>query len=221
MTSSRPLVERKQRQARQRIIEAARELFQEHGFDGVSVGDIAERAEVGRTTFFRHFRDKQEVVFAREQELLDLVDAAGRAEDVPPPPRSVTEGVEQLGPILVAVCAQATADAAGYARHFALIEQHPELRDRDAVKMQQFGDKLSELLVRRGSDEATAVLAGQIALACFQTAKRLGNNPHTLADDTRAALARALTLGAGATNTEARSPAGVVSGHSGLGDDAV
>ncbi len=133
MTSSRPLVERKQRQARQRIIEAAQELFQEHGFDGVSVGDIAERAEVGRTTFFRHFRDKQEVVFAREQELLDLVAAAGQAENTPPP-RGVTEGVEQLGPVLLALCAQATADPAGYTRHFALIEQHPELRDRDAMK---------------------------------------------------------------------------------------
>lgn len=200
MPSSRPLVERKQRQARQRIIEAAQELFQEHGFDGVSVGDIAERAEVGRTTFFRHFRDKQEVVFAREQELLDMVAAAGQADNAPPP-RSVTEGVEQLGPVLLALCAQATADPAGYTRHFALIEQHPELRDRDAVKMQQFGDKLSELLIRRGSDEATAVLAGQIALACFQTAKRLGNNPLTLAEDTRTAVNRALTLGTGATDT--------------------
>ncbi|MCO5973779.1 TetR/AcrR family transcriptional regulator [Actinoallomurus soli] len=200
MTSSRPLVERKQRQARQRIIEAAQELFREHGFDGVSVGDIAERAEVGRTTFFRHFRDKQEVVFAREQELLDMVAAAGQADDALPP-RSVTEGVAQLGPVLLALCAQATADPAGYTRHFALIEQHPELRDRDAVKMQQFGDKLSELLIRRGADEATAVLAGQIALACFQTAKRLGNNPLTLVDDTRTAINRALTLGAGATDT--------------------
>jgi len=200
MTSSRPLVERKQRQARQRIIEAAQDLFQEHGFDGVSVGDIAERAEVGRTTFFRHFRDKQEVVFAREQELLDMVAAAGQSDDAPPP-HTVTEGVEQLSPVLLALCAQATVDPAGYTRHFALVEQHPELRDRDAVKMQQFADKLSELLIRRGSDEATAVLASQIALACFQTARRLGNNPHTLANDTRTALTRALTLGTGATDT--------------------
>jgi AcrR family transcriptional regulator len=200
MPSSRPLVERKQRQARQRIIEAAQELFQEHGFDGVSVGDIAERAEVGRTTFFRHFRDKQEVVFAREQELLDTVAAAAQTDDALPP-RSVTEGVEQLSPVLLALCAQATADPAGYTRHFALIEQHPELRDRDAVKMRQFGDKLSELLIRRGSDEATAVLAGQIALACFQTARRLGNNPLTLVDDTRTAVNRALTLGTDAPDT--------------------
>ncbi|MCA1218728.1 TetR/AcrR family transcriptional regulator [Streptomyces sp. 8L] len=203
MTSSRPLVERKQRQARQRIIEAAQELFREHGFNGVSVGDIAERAEVGRTTFFRHFHDKQEVVFAREQELLDTITAAGQTDDAAPP-RSVSEAVEQLGPILLTLCARASVDPKGYTDHFALIERHPELRDRDAAKVQQVGDRLSELLVRRGADEATAVLAGQIALACFQTARRLGNNPHTLVDDTRAALTRTLALGTSATGTTTR-----------------
>ena len=70
-----------------------------------------------------------------------------------------------------------------------------ELRARDAVKMQQIAGKLSDLLIHRGSDEATALFAGQVALACYQTAKRLGNNPHTLVDETRAAFRRVLTLG--------------------------
>jgi AcrR family transcriptional regulator len=205
MTSPLPLVERKRRQARQRIIEAARELFLERGFDGVSVGDIAERAEVGRTTFFRHFGDKQEVVFAKEQELLDTIAAAGQADDSPAP-RSTTEAVEQLRPILLTLCDQATADPGAYTRHFELIEQHPELRARDAAKTQQIADKLSGLLIHRGSDEATAVFAGQIALACYQSARRLGNNPHTLAADTRAAFGRALTLGTGAAEAPAGPP---------------
>ena len=196
MTPPLPLVERKQRQARQRIIDAARELFLERGFDGVSVGDIAERAEVGRTTFFRHFGDKQEVVFANEQELLDTIAAAGQAGNTPAP-RSATEAVEQLRPVLLALCAQATADPEAYTRHFQLIEQHPELRGRDAVKTQQIADRLSDLLIHRGSDQATAIFAAQVALACYQAARRLANNPHTLEDDTRAALSRALTLGAG------------------------
>src|ERR1019366_8771856 len=97
MTPPLSLVERKQRQARQRIIEAARELFLERGFDGVSVGDIAERAEVGRTTFFRHFGDKQEVVFANEQELLDTITAARQADSTPAP-RGATEAVEPPRP---------------------------------------------------------------------------------------------------------------------------
>jgi AcrR family transcriptional regulator len=201
-----PLVERKRRQARQRIIEAARELFLERGYDGVSVGDIAERAEVGRTTFFRHFGDKQEVVFANEQELLDTIAAAGQAVDTPAP-RSATEAVEQLRPLLLALCVQATADPEAYTRHFQLIEQHPELRGRDAVKTQQIADKLSDLLIHRGSDQATAIFAAQVALACYQTARRLANNPHTLEDDTRAALSRALTLGAGSTQPPHPAPA--------------
>jgi AcrR family transcriptional regulator len=205
MTPALPLVERKRRQARQRIIQAARELFLERGFDDVSVGDIAERAEVGRTTFFRYFGDKQEVVFALEQELLETITAAAQADDTRAA-RNATEAVEQLRPILLALCAQATADPEAYTRHFQLIDQHPELRARDAVKMQQIADRLSDLLIHRGSDEATAVFAAQVALACYQTAKRLGNNPHTLLDETRAAFRQALTLGADAAETEALAP---------------
>ena len=146
---------------------------------------------------FRHFGDKQEVVFAKEQELLETIAAAGQANGTPAP-RGATEAVEQLCPVLLARCAQATADPEARTRQFQLIEQHPELRARDAVKMQQIAGKLSGLLICRGSDEATARSGGQIAIACYQTAKRLGNNPRTLVDETQAAFRRVLTPGTGA-----------------------
>ena len=72
--------------------------------------------------------------------------------------------------------------------------------------MQQIADTLSDLLIRRGSDEATARFAAQIALACYQTARRLSNNPHTLVDETRAAFRRVLTLGTGAAESRAEPP---------------
>lgn len=196
VTEPLPLVERKQRQARARIVRAAEELFLARGFDNVSVTDIAERAEVGRTTFFRHFGDKQEVVFAREQELLDSISGVEH-QDSAPAARDATEAVAQLRPIVLAVCTRITADPASYTRHFQLIERHPELRARDIVKLQQMAGQLSELLIRRGTGEPVAVLAGQIALACFQTARRLGDDPHTLVDEVRNAFDRVLTLGAG------------------------
>jgi len=201
-----PLVERKRRQARQRIIEAARDLFLERGYDGVSVGDIAERAEVGRTTFFRYFGDKQEVVFGKEQDLLDMITEAGQADGIPAA-RTAAEAMEQLRPIVLDLCAQATADPQAYVRHYELIDQHLELRARDAVKVQQFAEKLSEILIRRGSDQAVAVLAGQVAIACYQTARCLGNNPHTLVQEARAAFNRALTLGAGGASPPRPAPA--------------
>ena len=144
MTPALPLVERKRRQARQRIIQAAEEAFLARGFNEVSVGDIAERAELGRTTFFRHFGDKQEVVFARGQELLETIAVAGQADGAPAP-RSAGEAVEQLRPSILALCDQAASDPEAYTRHYQFIEQHPELRDRDAVKMQQVAEKLSDL----------------------------------------------------------------------------
>ena len=189
-----PLADRKRRLVRQRIVEAADELFAARGFDNVSVSDIAAQADVGRTTFFRYFGDKQEVVFAQEQQMLDAI-AEVAQQELFPVARTATEAVEQLRPIVVALCDRATADLDAYARHSLLLEQHLELRGRDAVKIQQIGVLLAEILVGRGTDEATAVFASQIALACYQTGQRRAKTPASLTDETRAAFDQAATLG--------------------------
>ncbi|MBF4998073.1 TetR family transcriptional regulator [Nocardia sp. BSTN01] len=38
------------------------ELTEQRGYDAVTVGDIAERANVTRTAFYRHYRDKQDLI---------------------------------------------------------------------------------------------------------------------------------------------------------------
>ena len=194
------LMERKRRLVQQRIIKAADELFAAEGFDNVSVSDIAARADVGRTTFFRYFGDKTEVVFAKEQEMLDAI-ATFAAQASVGIAQNASEAVEQLRPIVLLLCAQATADLQAYAHHCQLLEQHLELRARDALKMQQIADKLSEVLTGRGTDETTAVFAAQIALACYQTAKRRANTAGALTDKTRAAFEQALALGHRMTST--------------------
>lgn len=50
----RSLWDRKRRRAEEAIRKAALELFSERGYDQASVTEIAERAKVGRTTFFRY-----------------------------------------------------------------------------------------------------------------------------------------------------------------------
>jgi AcrR family transcriptional regulator len=50
--------------SREAISEAASELFLERGFAQVSVGDIAARAGVSRSSFFNYFSSKTDVVWA-------------------------------------------------------------------------------------------------------------------------------------------------------------
>src|SRR5882757_964030 len=118
------LRERKQKQAREQIVEAAFTLFAERGFTEVTVSDIAERAEVGRTTFFRYFGDKQEVVFSDEQQLLDHL--AERQRALPgEAPQDLSTALEQVRGLVLDVCAEATADAEHYEMHQRLVEQNP------------------------------------------------------------------------------------------------
>ena len=52
--------------AYERLREAALMLFDEQGFEKTTVAQIAERAGLNRRTFFHHFADKREVLFAGE-----------------------------------------------------------------------------------------------------------------------------------------------------------
>jgi AcrR family transcriptional regulator len=190
------LTERKRQRVQQRIVEAADELFAAKGFDNVSVTDIAAHAEVGRTTFFRYFGDKAEVVFAHEQEMLDAI-AEVAARDLVETAHTAAQAVDQLRPIVLELCDLASANFNGYALHYELVQKHLELRARDALKTQRVAERLSDLLIARGTDPSIASFAGQVALACYQTARRTAKNARTLTDETRAAFEQLAALGDG------------------------
>ncbi|MGW6358930.1 TetR/AcrR family transcriptional regulator [Streptomyces sp. NPDC055092] len=59
--------------ARIRLADAAFALFDERGYEQTTVDEIAERAGVGRTTFFRHYRSKEDVIFPDHDRLLALI----------------------------------------------------------------------------------------------------------------------------------------------------
>jgi len=59
------LRERKKEQTRQLIADRAWRLFAEHGFDRVTVAEVAREAEVAEATVFNYFRTKEDLFYFR------------------------------------------------------------------------------------------------------------------------------------------------------------
>lgn len=74
------LRERRKQQIRQSLLDAAARLFEERGYDQVTVAQIAEAAGTTVKTMFTYFRSKEELAFGEQDVLLEeLVAAAGHA----------------------------------------------------------------------------------------------------------------------------------------------
>ena len=54
--------ERRKKQKKENIRQAALELFKLHGFEKVSINDIAQKARVSHVTIYNHFGNKEELV---------------------------------------------------------------------------------------------------------------------------------------------------------------
>ena len=69
MGTNLPLT-RRRAEARHRLLEVAEELFEQHGYERVSPADIAAVAEIGRTTFYEYFVDKEDLLASLVEERL-------------------------------------------------------------------------------------------------------------------------------------------------------
>ncbi|MDO9379670.1 MAG: helix-turn-helix domain-containing protein [Nocardioidaceae bacterium] len=149
--------------ARDRLVVAAVDLFNEQGYDDTTVAQIADRAGVTKSTFFRHFPDKRELLVAGQETLSRLLaDGIADAPADATPLAAVAAGLErasgtmgqsnrELGPRLRAAVAAST-----------------ELQQRDALKSVGLAAAMTEALTARGVPDPAAHLAAELGVLAFK-----------------------------------------------------
>jgi AcrR family transcriptional regulator len=149
--------------ARERLVVAAVDLFTEQGYDATTVAQIAELAGVTKSTFFRHFPDKRELLVAGQETLSQLL-AEGIA-DAPAdatPLAAVAAGLERastaMGPVSREIAPRMKVAVAASA----------ELQERDALKSVSLAAAMTTALTARGVPDPTAALASELGLLAFK-----------------------------------------------------
>ncbi|MFB8182773.1 TetR/AcrR family transcriptional regulator [Streptomyces sp. NPDC055966] len=182
--------------APQRLVVAAVDLFTEQGYDATTVTQIAERAGVTKSTFFRYFADKRELLVAGQETLSRLLaDGITEAPADASPLQAVAAGLER------ASSAMGPANRELGPRIKAAVAASTELQERDALKSVGLAAAMTAALIARGVSDPTAHLAGELGVLAFKQGyakwSESGRDdteelaPHTLAalEDLRAATA--------------------------------
>jgi AcrR family transcriptional regulator len=133
--------------ARERLADAAFALFDERGYEQATVDDITERAGLGRTTFFRHYRSKEDVIFPDHDLLLQQVGERLRTSSQGTPLAAVCDAVR-----LVLLHYIDEGDHAR--RRYALTSAVPALRDREIVSVARYQRLFREFIASWMADTA-------------------------------------------------------------------
>ena len=145
-----------------RLERAALELFVEQGFAETTVPQITERAGLTTRTFFRHFPDKREVLFAFDTQLPEIVE------------RLMAEAPADLGPMGVirsALETVATVNLVDQREHLdlhrSIVQSDDGLRERELRKHSILAEATRLGFLARGTDELTALLGAHVATTAF------------------------------------------------------
>ncbi len=143
--------------ASERLARAALELFAERGYENTTVIDIAQRAGLTKSTFFRHFQDKREVLFGDGTLTGLLTGAIAAAPATATPLEAVAHALDAAGRE-----AFTPARREFSARRRAVIAANPELQEREALKGLGLTASMTAALKLRGVPDLTACVAAEL-----------------------------------------------------------
>jgi AcrR family transcriptional regulator len=132
---------------RQRLAEAAFALFDERSYEQTTVDDITERAGLGRTTFFRHYRSKEDVIFPDHERLLEQMGERLRTSSHSTALVAVADAVR-----LVLLHYIDEGDLAR--RRYTLTSTVPALRDREIATVARYQRLIREFIAGWMADTA-------------------------------------------------------------------
>lgn len=150
--------------APRRLQAAAVELFTRHGYDAVSVSQIAEAVGLNRSSFFRHFSSKREVLFADVHELGAALTTAVQFADRTAAPIAVALDAIRRGGLLV------TQGMERADERQKVIDASPELQEHERTRLDGVTSALAEALQKHGVAPTKALLTAQLATLAFQNA---------------------------------------------------
>lgn len=155
-----------------RLMRAAFELFEEHGYDNTTVAEIAARAGLTKRTFFRHYADKREVLFAGFSPLEGVMAAA------------VAGAPGEATPLeLIGVALEAAGGFFGGAPDLArrrrrIVAAYPELQERELIKLSDLAVALAQQLRARAINDSTATLAAEAGVTVLRVALERWTDEH-------------------------------------------
>jgi AcrR family transcriptional regulator len=149
--------------ARERLQAAALELYASNGFEETTVADIARAVGLTERTFFRHFVDKREVIFAGQDEFRQaFTDVIAESVSAESPLEIVTSAV-------LAAAQWFPDERRPHSRlRQTVIVAHPELQERELLKMSALATSLAAALRERGIPEPSATLAAESGVTVFR-----------------------------------------------------
>ncbi len=142
--------------ARERLQAAALDLFAEQGFAATTVPEIAARAGLTTRTFFRHFADKREVLFADDAEMPAMVaKLMAEAPDTAEPMELIVQGLRTMAET------RFEGRRAALCHRRDLVRSDEGLRERDLRKRAALAEAVREGFLARGLDATRAALLAE------------------------------------------------------------
>lgn len=153
-------------EVRRELVAVAVRLFRTQGYEDTTVDDIAAAAGVGRRTFFRYFRSKEDAISPDHDAALARI--AGMFEAAHP---------DEPGASVVLRAAETvfdlyTDDPQLSVGRFRLTHDVPALRDRESAGVDHYRRLFTRYLRRHSTDELRAAVTGAAVVAAHNTALR-------------------------------------------------